>query len=102
MNLNVITVQKDQIVQFQLAENEKEHEVRILGQAGKASTKTKIWYNIKCIRHDDMKGTSMSIDLSTVKNLKIKQMEMQTEELYLSTKLDFSEAKDEELRKWKN
>ena len=29
------------------------------------------------------------------------EMEMQTEELYMSTKLDFSEAKGEELRKWK-
>ena len=43
----------------------------------------------------------MSIDLSTLKNLKIKQMEMQTEELYMSTKLDFSEAKGDERRKWK-
>ena len=43
----------------------------------------------------------MSIDLSTLKNLKIKQMEIQTEELYMSTKLDFSEAKGDELRKWK-
>ena len=43
----------------------------------------------------------MSIDLSIVKNLKIKQIEMQTEELYISTKLDFSEAKGDELRKWK-
>ena len=41
----------------------------------------------------------MSIDLSTVKNVKIKQMEMQTEEFYMSTKLDFSEAKENEVRK---
>ena len=41
----------------------------------------------------------MSIDWSTVKNLKIKQMEKQTEELYMSTKLDFSEAKGNEVRK---
>ena len=101
VNLNVITVQKDQIVQFQLAENGKEHEAKILGQAGKASTKTKNWFNIKYIKPGDIKGTSMSIDLSTVKNLKIKQIEMQTEKLYISTKLDFSKAKGDELRKWK-
>ena len=41
----------------------------------------------------------MSIYLSTAKNLKIKQMEIQTEELYISTKLDFSEAKGDELKK---
>ena len=72
MNPNVITVQKDQIIQFQLAENRKEHEAKILGQAGKASTKIMNWYNIKKIKPDDIKGTSMSIDLSTVKNPKIK------------------------------
>ena len=43
----------------------------------------------------------MSIDLSTVKNLKMKQMEIQTEELYISTKVDFSEAKGDEVRNWK-
>ena len=43
----------------------------------------------------------MSIDWSIVKNLKIKQMEMQTEEFYMSTKVDFSEAKEDEVRKWK-
>ena len=73
VNLNVITVWKDQIVQFQLAEN------------GKASTKTKNWYNIKYIKPDHIKGTSISIDLSTVNNLKIKPIEMQTKELYTST-----------------
>ena len=41
VNTNVITVQKDQIVLFQFAENGKEHEAKILGQAGKASIKTK-------------------------------------------------------------
>ena len=101
VNPNVITVQKDQIVQSQLAETGKEHEAKILGWAGKASTATKNWYNIKYIKPDDMKGTSMSIDLSIVKNLKIKQMKMWTEELYISTKLDFSDAKGDELRKWK-
>ena len=93
MNPNVITVQKDQIVQFQLAENGKEHAAKILGQARKASTKTKNQYNIKYIKPDHIKGSSISIDLSTVNNLKIKQMEMQTKELYISTKVDFSEAK---------
>ena len=55
----------------------KEHEAKILGWAGKASTKTKNWYNIKYVKPDDIKGTSMSIDLSTVNNLKMKQMEIQ-------------------------
>ena len=85
VNPNVITVQKDQIVQFQLAENGKEHEAKILGQARKASTKTKNQYNIKYIKPDDIKGSSMFIDLSTVNNLKIKPMEIQTEELNTST-----------------
>ena len=49
-----------------------------------------------------LKETNMSIDLSTVKNLKIKKMEMPTEELYISAKLDFfSETKRDELRKRK-
>ena len=73
VNPIVITVQKDQIVQFQLAENGKEHEAQILEQAWKASLKTKNWYNIKYIKPYDIKGTSMSINLSTVKNLKLKQ-----------------------------
>ena len=81
VNPNVITVQKDQIVQFQLAENGKEHQAKILGWARKASIKTNNWYNIKYIKPDNIKGTCMSIDLSIVKNLKIKQMEMQTDAL---------------------
>ena len=51
VNPNVITVQRDQIVQFQLAENGKEHEAKILGWAGKASTKTKIIIIISCWQH---------------------------------------------------
>ena len=41
----------------------------------------------------------MYIDLSIVNNLKIKQMEIQTEELNRSIKIDFSDAKG--VRKWK-
>ena len=41
VNPNVITIQKDQIIQFQLAENGQEHEAKILKQARKVSTKTK-------------------------------------------------------------
>ena len=55
------------MVQFQLAENGKEHKAKILGWARKTSTKTKNWYNSKYIKPDDIKGTSMFIDLSTVK-----------------------------------
>ena len=43
----------------------------------------------------------MSIYSSIVKNLKIKQMETQTEELYRSIKNDFSDPKGDEVRKWK-
>ena len=39
--------------------------------------------------------------MSTIKNLKIKPIEKQTEELYTSTKLDFLEAKGDEVRNWK-
>ena len=98
---NVIKVQKDQMIQFKLAENGKEQKPKILGWARKASTKIKNWYNIKYRKPYDIKEASLSIDLLTVKNLKIKQIEIQTEELYISTNLDFSEAKGDELRKWK-
>ena len=67
VNPNNITVQNDQIVQFQLAENGKEYEAKIFWWAGKAFTKTKNWYNSKYIKPDDIKGTSISTDLSTIK-----------------------------------
>ena len=79
----------------------KSIKAKILGQVRKASTKPKNWYKIKYIKPDDIKGTSTSIDLSIVKNLKIKQMKIQAEKLYISTKLDFSKTKGDEGRKWK-
>ena len=53
---------KDQIIQFQLTENGKEHETKLLRWAKKVSTKAKNWCNIKYIKPNDIKRTSMSID----------------------------------------
>ena len=41
----------------------------------------------------------MSIDLSTVKTLKRKLIEIQPEELYISTNLDFFQKQRDELKK---
>ena len=54
VNLNVIKVQKYQIIQFQLAEIGKECKAKILEQVRKAFTKTKNWYNIKYIKAKDI------------------------------------------------
>ena len=67
VNPHLITVQKDQIIWFKLKENGKEPEAKILGQARKASTKTKNWYKIEYIKPDNIKGTRMSIDFVNCK-----------------------------------
>lgn len=50
-----------QLIQFQIAQNGKEHTVRILGRNRKASTKTKNCYSIEYIEANGIKGMSMSI-----------------------------------------
>lgn len=51
VNPNVIKIQKNQVIKFQPQENGVRREAKILGQARKASSKTKNCKNIKYMKY---------------------------------------------------
>ena len=99
-NISVLPkIRKDQILKW--SDNGEQREARVMSRAGKASSRSKNWYNIEYTEPEHLRGSSLSIDLSTVENLSFKENDVQHDEVYITTNIDFTKAKQDELTKWR-
>ena len=70
----VSRLERNQLVSFYPSSSSSEHlrcKAVIIGNAGKKSGPKKNWYNIEYLEPENMSGSKMSIDLTTVRDLSL-------------------------------
>ena len=99
-----IRLKNNQIIQFSMPDDDVTKEAIVISRAGKATTGTKNWYNVKYLKPTEVEGKCISIDMSKVNNLEVKddnQLNDTSNEEILLNDLDFTNSKLDELKKWR-